>query len=277
MELFLYLIFFAGILSAIVVFVLFIIGKKAVHYCKKNNIFFRNHHSIQGTKDEFLSFATHQLQSPLTSIKWGLETLEKTTSGESDIALVKKLRTITDNMIATVGDLLNISKIEQGRVEINKEPIDLLVFISEQVDNFSDQAKNKKISLYFDTQLESALFLGDVTKLRQVINNIIDNAIKYTEHGGIIVHLGKNIEKNIYTITVTDTGAGIAREEIETLFEKFIRGSAGKTRVGGSGLGLYLSKKIIEMHNGTIRATSEGVGKGSTVIITLPDTHTPIA
>jgi signal transduction histidine kinase len=267
--------FVAGILFTAIIILLVFLGKKCVHYLRAKN-FITNHSSIDGTKDEFLSFATHQLRSPLTSLKWGLETLlDQKEVNQNDV--IKKLQITTDDMISTVNDLLDISKIDQGHIEVNKEPIDLVCFLQEETAEFTAQAKQKKLTLYFDTQITTALFLGDRTKLRQVINNIIDNAIKYTEHGGIIINLTKNTENNNYIITISDTGTGISEQEINTLFEKFKRGSAGKSSFGGSGLGLYLSKKIIEMHKGTIRVTSDGIGKGSIFIITLPDTHTLIA
>ena len=270
------IVFIAGIVSVIIIMIFIFVGKKCLYYLRKKNII-TNHSSINGTKDEFLSFATHQLRSPLTSIKWGLETLIDQKPGTDQDNLIKKLQTTTDDMISTVNDLLDISKIDQGRIEINKEPIDLVRFLQEETAEFSTQAEQKKLTLYFDTQIATALFLGDRTKLRQVINNLLDNAIKYTDHGGIIVNLAKNTETNNYIITISDTGTGITKDEIDTLFEKFKRGSAGKTSVGGSGLGLYLSKKIVEMHKGTIHVTSDGIGKGSVFIITLPDTHTLIA
>ena len=104
-------------------------------------------------------------------------------------------------------------------------------------------------------------------KIRQVILNVIDNAIKYTQKGGITVNLTKDITTAMIRVAITDTGMGISPEEKEKLFQKFSRGEGGKTNTGGSGLGLYLAKQIAEAHGGHIQIDSPGVGLGSTFSI----------
>jgi signal transduction histidine kinase len=239
---------------------------------------FSKNPEINGTKDEFLSFATHQLRSPLTSLKWGLEALSHQVEANSEEKiLVAKLRETADDMISTVNDLLDISKIQQGRLMLNTEPTDLVELLDRAAEEFRTQAQLKNLKLLFTTDLSGGLIVADKTKLRQVINNLLDNAVKYTDTGSVTVNLSKNSPKNLYVITVSDTGKGITPDEIDSLFQKFIRGSAGKSSFGGSGLGLYLSKKIIEMHRGTIHIVSDGIGKGSMFIVSLPDNSETIA
>lgn len=268
-------IFIYGGLVAIIILIIIILCRKAF---QKARIKFSKNPSIAGTKDEFLSFATHQLRSPLTSLKWGLEALSHQVEGNLDQKkIVEKLRATADDMISTVNDLLDISKIEQGRLTINKEPIDLVEILDRSAEEFRIQAQLKNLTLLFQTDLSNASFLGDKTKFRQVISNLLDNAVKYTDHGGITMKLSKNKAKNLYIITVSDTGRGISPNEVPLLFQKFTRGNAGKSSFGGSGLGLYLTKKIIEMHQGTIHIVSDGTNKGSMFIISLSDNQPSIA
>lgn len=227
--------------------------------------------ALDASKNEFLSFATHQLRSPLTSLKWGLNAVSDGIKDKPDILqIVEQLRETAGNMIETVNDLLDISKIEQGGLVMSTEPIDLVQLLDQLSEEFRITAGTKQLGLTFTTDLPVAIISGDKTKLRQVFVNIIDNAIKYTSTGSITITLKYNSDGNNFVTDVTDTGPGISPEELVKLFEKFIRGNAGKSSKGGSGLGLYLGKRIIELHHGSISVTSPGLGKGSTFSVILP-------
>ncbi len=224
----------------------------------------KNLTALDATKNEFLSFATHQLRSPLTSVKWGLGALKE----KYDESTVDKLLTTTDDLISTVNDLLDISKIEQGGLVMKMEEFDLHDFVGRVVEEFRMTAEKKGLRLAYTGEIVPSFVMADQTKLRQVFVNLIDNAIKYTQKGDIKVvfrRIGKTAE-----VSVWDTGPGIAPEELKDLFDKFLRGAAGKASQGGSGLGLYLAKKIIENHHGRLSALSEGLGKGSVFTVTLP-------
>ncbi len=226
---------------------------------------------LDASKNEFLSFATHQLRSPLTSFKWGLDIINdnaKKCNDSETIGIVAKLRMIADDMISTVNDLLDISKIEQGGFQILSEIIDLVPLLDRTSEEYRINAENKGLRLIFEPTISTAIISGDTTKLKQVIGNLIDNAIKYTKSGSITVTL-RELGPN-YHITITDTGLGITPEEIQKLFTKFKRGAAGKSSASGSGLGLYLSKKIIELHKGNIIVSSDGENKGSTFTVIIP-------
>lgn len=226
---------------------------------------------LDASKNEFLSFATHQLRSPLTSFKWGLDIINdnaKKCNDSETIGIVSKLRMIADDMIGTVNDLLDISKIEQGGFQVVTEDIDLIPLLDRISEEYRINAENKGLRLIFKPEIPTALISGDGTKLQQVVGNLIDNAIKYTPSGSITVKIQELEQK--YSIAITDTGLGISAEDLQKLFGKFKRGSAGKSSASGSGLGLYLSKKIVELHHGDITVSSEGQGKGSTFSITLP-------
>lgn len=222
-------------------------------------------------KNEFLSFATHQLRSPLTSMKWGLNAVEDAIKDNPDtLKVIQQLRITADDMVSTVNDLLDISKIEQGGLVMTTEPVDLVELLNHLTEEYKITANTKGLALSFKTDLPVAIINGDKTKLRQVFTNIVDNALKYTQAGSVTVDLFYNSLKNSFIIDVIDTGAGISAEELQNLFEKFIRGKAGKTFSPGSGLGLYLGKKIVELHHGEITVTSPGVEKGSTFSVSLP-------
>ncbi len=230
--------------------------------------------TIDSNKNEFLSFATHQLRSPLTSFKWGLDVITDALKDAHDtktIDIAQQLRTIADDMIDTVNNLLDISKIEQGGLVLNMEAIDLVDLLDKTSEEYRIIANSKQLGLLFVPEIPSASITGDKTKLRQLFSNIIDNAIKYTEKGTITITL--NHSKEYYIITIIDTGVGISPQDIQKLFGKFSRGVAGKTTKGGSGLGLYLSKKIIELHHGTISAHSDGINMGSKFTIKIPIQH----
>ena len=228
--------------------------------------------SVNEAKNEFLSFATHQLRSPLTSIKWGLNAISDAVKDNAEtMKLVEQLRTIADNMVATVNDLLDISKIEQGGLVITTEPVDLVELLDQLSEDFRMNANAKNLTLGFKTDLPVAIINGDKTKLRQVFTNLIDNAVKYTSEGSISIVLAYDSIKGEFTTSVIDTGPGIASEELSLLFEKFARGTAGKaSATKSSGLGLYLGKKIVELHKGSITVASAGLEKGSTFTVHLP-------
>lgn len=215
-------------------------------------------------KNEFLSFATHQLRSPLTSIKWGLDSLKT----KYDLDTVVHLQRTAEDLIGTVNDLLDISKIEQGGMVIKKEEFDFLDFVGRIVEEFKISAEKKGLKIKFEFDHGNYLINGDENKIRQVFVNLIDNAIKYTSKGEVLVKLEHYPKKVI--VRVVDTGPGISKEELDLLFDKFIRGAAGKASSSGSGLGLYLAKKIVDMHDGNICAHSLGAGKGSEFEVSLP-------
>lgn len=228
---------------------------------------------IDKSKDEFLSFATHQMRSPLVSIKWGTETLlDENTSGkltDTQKTLVSKVHEVAVAMAATVNDLLDISKIEQGGLVLKPEASHLSPLVESIVEQFQGSAEQKGLTLAYQNTVPPDCFaMIDETKLRQVVVNLIDNAIKYTDKGSVGVSVTK--EDHVLRVAVTDTGRGIGEEDKEKLFGKFARGKFGSANKGGSGLGLFLAKKIVEMHGGELSVTSAGEGKGSVFAFTVP-------
>lgn len=227
---------------------------------------------LDKTKNEFLSFATHQLRSPLTSMRWGLDSLHVAIKqgklSDQDVTTFEHIQNTTGDLIGTVGDLLDLSKIEQGGLVIQKEHFNLYNFVSTLTEEFKPTAEHKGLILDFESKVLNANIFGDRTKLRQVFVNLIDNAIKYTPNGSVKVHLVE--EGGTVKVSVSDTGPGISKEEQSQLFDKFARGKAGRASGSGSGLGLHLAKKIVELHDGKISVSSDGEGRGSTFSVALP-------
>jgi signal transduction histidine kinase len=222
-------------------------------------------------KTEFLSLAAHQLRSPLTAIKGYTSMLidgDFGVIGTKQKDAVNRVFESSVHLSKVVEDLLNVSKIEAGGMKYEMAPFDIEKATGDLARDLSITAEKKGLKLAFKTDKKAPYTVnGDMEKIRQVVLNVIDNAIKYTEKGGITIMLSK--DSGMIKVAVTDTGIGISPEEKEKLFQKFSRGAGGKTNTGGSGLGLYLAKTISEAHGGHIAIDSPGVGLGSTFTIEL--------
>lgn len=222
-------------------------------------------------KTEFLSLASHQLRSPLTAISGYTSMILDGDYGEinSDMKeTIDRVYKSSKSLTKVVEDLLNVSKIEQGGMKYEMNAFDLADLTKEMVDNLSINAKDKGLDMTFECNAaDKYVVVADKEKIRQVILNLIDNSIKYTKAGSIQVSL-KKIEGKV-VLSVKDTGMGMTEETKKKLFVKFERGEGGKVNSDGTGLGLYLTKEIIEAHNGYVWVESDGEGKGSNFIVEL--------
>jgi len=232
---------------------------------------------LDAAKSEFISLASHQLRAPLTIIKGYVSMLLEGTLG-SVTALIqesmKKVSISAEQLVRLVGDLLDLSRIETGRLRYDMKPITLDAIVTEVVAEVEPSAKQKGLTLRFVTNGPKAQPVNaDADKIREVIMNLLDNAMKYTAKGAVTVEL--TVEKRAghpwVVYRVTDSGIGIKPADIPRLFTKFARtDEARRIRADGMGLGLYLVKRIVEDHGGEVRATSPGVGQGSTFTVALP-------
>jgi len=222
-------------------------------------------------KTEFLSLASHQLRSPLTAIKGYTSMVLEGDFGEINKEAhdaIDRVFQSTLNLMKIVEDLLNVSKIEQGGMKYEMAPFNLCEVSSDMAKDLSIVAEKKGVKLTFESGNENECMVnGDKEKMRQVVLNFIDNSIKYTKEGSIAVSV-KKIDKKI-VFTVKDTGMGMTPEIKETLFAKFARGDGARMNTGGSGLGLYLAKQIVEAHKGKVTVESDGPGKGSTFMFEM--------
>lgn len=224
-------------------------------------------------KSHFVSVAAHQLRTPLSAIKWTLKLfldgdLGAITSSQKEY--IKSVYETNESMNKLVNDLLDVSRIESGRLKYDFKEVNVADVINKVVDLFSVEAQNKNIKLIFE---ETPNLLGmlkfDVEKIQMVLENLISNAISYTPAGGqVVVTLREEVDK--IKISVADTGIGIASKDLPQLFNKFFRlDGAVKMVPNGTGLGLFISRSIVLRHGGTIDVQSEE-GKGSVFSLTLP-------
>lgn len=230
---------------------------------------------LNQAKSDFLSIASHQLKTPLSIIKGYVSMAMEGSFGRIGDELNTQLRKVylsNERLITLVDDLLNLSRIEEGRMQYDWSVENLSAIIQSVIDELGETATQKKLTIKW-RPLETALLARvDKNKIRNVILNLVDNAIKYTEKGSITVVLKE--ENQSAHIQVTDTGRGIPPTEIKKLFSKFTRadGDGGKRNiaVSGFGLGLYVAKLIVRDHKGKIWAESPGQDKGASFFISLP-------
>jgi len=228
---------------------------------------------LSRAKSEFISIASHQLRTPLTAVKGYISMIIEGTYGKLPEKLTKPLENVyqsNERLIKLVNDLLNLSRLEAGKLEFKPEPTSLEKIISAVIEELKITATKKGLYLKIIKSPESLpKIMVDRDKLRQVILNIIDNAIKYTKNGGVTIELRRLNSKE--QIRISDTGEGMTKNEVKSLFQMFSRATAGtQLHTEGAGIGLYVAKKFIEMHGGKIWAESQGKGKGSTFYIELP-------
>lgn len=218
-------------------------------------------------KNEFISSVSHELRTPLTAIKGWSETLSALGGGDRE-TFQKGMRVITgetQRLSEMVEELLDFSRIQDGRFTLNKSTTDILAELGEAVLIYTERAKELGIEMEYDEPEMLPFVYGDAARLRQVFINIIDNAVKYSNAGGK-VSIEAYAEKGNVIVLISDTGVGIPAEDLPKVKQKFYK--ANQTR-RGSGIGLAVADEIIEMHGGSLIINSE-VSKGTTVMISLP-------
>lgn len=222
-------------------------------------------------KDDFLAMLSHELRTPLSAVLGWLELL-KLRAGDPAI-LARGLEVIERNanaQLRLVEDLLDMSRILEGKLGIAAQPVSLSEIARSAVETLRPMAQKKEVALTFERDGNDLLLIGDELRLLQVITNIGGNAIKFTPRLGT-VNVRLRAEAETAVLTVTDTGQGIAPDFLPLVFERFHQADSGRARRhGGLGLGLTITKHIVENHGGTIAASSEGSGRGATFTVTLP-------
>lgn len=221
----------------------------------------------ENLKNDFISTVSHELRTPLTAIKgWG-ETAKMSLGTDEELVErgLEVVLTEADRLSGLVEDLLDFSRMENGKMTMVTKPLNVTMLLSEAVDMYMELSRNQGIELTFTEPSEDLEIMGDTNRLKQVFINIIDNAVKYTESGGQVL-VSQLREEACVRISVTDTGLGIPSQDIDRIKEKFYKAS---NSVRGSGIGLALADEIIKQHGGLLFVEStEGVG--TTVTIVLP-------
>lgn len=243
--------------------------KEATNELTKSNAQLKK---LDKSKDEFLSLASHQLRTPLTSIKGYLSMVLEgdlgSISKEQEKALSQSFGS-AQRMVFLINDFLNVSRLQTGKFEIEKKEVDLAKLTGEEVAQLKDTAKSKQITIEYKAPIDLAPIQADANKLRQVIMNFIDNALYYSP-AGTTVRVLLQREAESLVLKVIDAGMGVPAAEQANLFSKFFRATnARKQRPDGTGIGLYMAKKVIVGHGGTVVFES-AEGKGSTFGFSLP-------
>ena len=225
------------------------------------------------SKSEFVTVASHQLRGPVTDISWALQSLDNAAGlDDTNKAILANARAASDNLLRRIEDLLNIAKMEDGQFGSKFEDMDISDFIAKTLADILPAAQKAGIKIYFDRPQEDLphVFI-DPKRLSLAITNLLENAIRYNvENGEVTVKVDKMQDKPFVVVSVKDTGIGIPPESVEKLFNKFYRAdNAMKLQTEGSGLGLYISKGVVNAHGGQIWAESE-LNRGTTISFALP-------
>jgi len=222
--------------------------------------------ALDETKDDFISMASHQLRTPLTSVKGYLSMVLEGDAGKINKVqreMLGQAFTSSQRMVYLIADLLNVSRLRTGKFVIEPTPVDLSELVAQEMSQLMETAAAKSLTLTFDKPAHFPEIMLDETKTRQVIMNFMDNAIYYTPSGGHITIELENKPSSV-ELRVVDDGIGVPKSEQHHLFTKFYRaGNARKARPDGTGLGLFMAKKVVVAEGGAIIFTSQE-GKGST-------------
>lgn len=224
-------------------------------------------------KSDFLSFASHQLRSPLSVIKGYVSMIMEGSYGaisKEAKETLQKAYNANERVIQLVNDFLNLSQIEEGRMQYHFAKASLEDQIDEVIRVLAENAEQKGLKLiWYKPKPPLPEITMDAGKIHEVIYNLVDNAVKYTESGHIEISVRKT--KYVITVSIQDTGIGLEKDEIDNLFQRFARSKRGRTvHVGGTGIGLYVAKFIVEAHHGKIWVESPGAYQGSTFYVELP-------
>jgi two-component system, sensor histidine kinase and response regulator len=225
-------------------------------------------------KSDFVSNVSHELRTPLTSIKGSIDNMLDGITGplnEKQIRYITRIKSNSDRLARLINELLDLSKIEAGKISLNPIDLSLYVVAQEVAENMRQVAAEKLIKLEVVSHNGDAKAWADRDKVVQVLMNLIGNAVKFTPpQGKITVAIQRNDDEWVQ-VSVADTGPGISKEEAEKIFHKFYQAPQWSEQASrGTGLGLAICKALVEMHGGRIWVESE-LGKGSTFIFTLPE------
>ena len=226
---------------------------------------------LEGVRQEFVANVSHELRTPLSLIKGATETLID--GAKTDPIALERLLTIIDRhanrLTLLIDDLLLLAKLDSGRVALNLQPSPLRVATQEVIDDLMPRAEPRGMQL--KNQIAAGLLAqADPDRLRQVLSNLIDNAIKYGRQGGSVTITGKALSEHLVEVCIQDDGPGIPADARARVFERFYRVDKARSREqGGTGLGLAIVKHVVQAHGGDVRVESEP-GHGAAFYFTLP-------
>jgi two-component system phosphate regulon sensor histidine kinase PhoR len=225
--------------------------------------------NLQTTRRELIGNISHEFRTPLAGIKAMVETLGGGAIDDKEAArdFLARIDSEVDRLTQLVAELTELSRIEMGKTELRKEPVDLNQLVDEVIAQLGPQAERQKLSIARESAADLPSVPADKDRVRQVIANLVHNAIKFTPAGGRITITTRALEGSV-VVDIADTGIGISREDLARVFERFYKGD--KARAGeGTGMGLAIAKHVVEAHGGSIWVESEE-GKGSTFSFSVP-------
>ena len=227
-------------------------------------------------KDEFLAMLAHELRNPLSAIHSAAELARQPRITEEDREWSEEvIRRQVQHLSRLIDDLLDVSRITQGKVELRRESLDAAAIIGQAADAVRPLIAERGHHFELSIIPRALPIIGDATRIEQILVNLLTNAVKYTEAGGNIRLTAEQAGAEVI-IRVRDTGMGIPPEKISEMFELFTQGDRSLARSeGGLGIGLTLVKRLTELHGGTVTAHSEGPGKGSEFVVRLPLAEVP--
>jgi signal transduction histidine kinase len=233
---------------------------------------------VDRLKSEFVATVSHELRTPMTSIKGYVEVLLMGAAGKLNVKqerFLQVVRSNTERLGVLVNDLLDISQIEAGRVRLSMQPLNIDEVLDQALTELErrTEGNSKKITIQKEVQPNLPHVLGDIDRLRRVLDNLLDNAYQYNmPEGEILIRIHQNENEDEVQVDIKDSGVGIHPEDLPRVFERFYRGESPLTLgVSGTGLGLSIVQNLVEMHKGRIWAESSGVpGQGTTFSFTLP-------
>jgi len=222
------------------------------------------------TKSEFLATMSHELRTPLNSIIGFSDLLlEGDSRSEKQIRYLQNISRSGKHLLAIINDILDLSKIESGKIQLHREILPVKPLLEDMLANMQALAAKKEIVLKTSFDFDLGYIQADKGKIKQVLYNLIGNAIKFTDHGGFVT-IGAKMKDDMIHISIKDTGIGISKKDQEKLFKPFTQiDSSISRRYEGTGLGLALAKELVVLHGGQIWVESES-GKGSTFTFTVP-------
>lgn len=234
--------------------------------------------AVEKLRHDFTAMMIHELRAPLTSIRSTMELLMEELDKITKDELQKYLSTVdltSQTMLELVNDLLDVAKLEAGKFDVVCDEGDLTEAVADRIESVKPQAMEKNLKLTLETEEDLPKGYFDKIRIKQVLNNLFSNALKFTDRGEIKVRVAKEVIGERLTdlvVSIKDTGIGIDKEQFEGLFSKFKQLKAGRNKAGlkSSGLGLYIAKGIVEAWGGKIWGESEGSGMGSTFYFTVP-------
>lgn len=235
---------------------------------------------ISQMKSEFISIAAHQLRTPLSAVKWTLKMMAEGDVGQLTAEQKEFLMRgyeVNERMIVLVNDLLNVARIEEGRFGYTFTPTDYVAYVADYLDRYKQTAASRSITVEFDRPTETLpKIMLDPSKMDLVLQNLLDNAVKYSKpNGSIVVRIKKGAD-NMLETAIEDHGVGIPQHQVHRLFTKFFRGdNVIRMQTQGSGLGLFIVKNIVKNHGGDVHAESQE-NVGTKMIFTVPITRESI-